>query len=148
MKKVLLFLIVSINTAFADNIENYMKIANNIPVMEMKSAPEAQAWARSAHNVLTITSESIAETLIQANDVANTQHAPLFCLPTGTILNAELLNQLIQATYKENAGQEQLKSMTVSQVAFMAVTKKYPCQASTGVMGGNTTTQQLVTANN
>ena len=39
----------------ADTINNYIDIANNIPQMEIKADPQAQAWARSAHHILTIT---------------------------------------------------------------------------------------------
>ncbi len=113
----------------ADTIDNYMKIANNIPVMEMKADPQAQAWARSAHHVLNITSESIAETLIQANDIATQQGAPIFCLAKGVELTPMMMNSLIQQTYKDLSSQQSDKNkMTVSQMAFLAVSKQYPCQ--------------------
>lgn len=113
----------------ADTINNYMNIANNIPQMEMKADPQAQAWARSARNVLTITSESIAETLTQANETAKTQGRPIFCLPQGTQLNSIVMNELIQQTYKEISSQQSDKDrMTVSQVALLGVSKKFPCQ--------------------
>lgn len=113
----------------ADTMEHYMNIANKIPQMEIKADPQAQAWARSARNVLTITDESIAETLMQANEIAKTQGNPLFCLPGGTGLNAMLLRGLIMDTFKSISSQESDKErMTVSQVAWLAVTKTYPCQ--------------------
>ena len=113
---------------YADTIDNYMNIANNIPQMEIKADPQAQAWARSARHVLTITCESIAETLIQANDNAKNQGKPLFCLPTGTQLNPILLNELIQQTYKELSSQQSDKNkMTVSQMAWLGINKRYPC---------------------
>lgn len=118
-------------TVCADTIDNYMKIANNIPVMEMKADNQAQAWARSARHVLTITSESIAETLIQANEVAQQQGHPLFCLTAGVQLNPIVMNELIQQTYKEISSQQSDKDkMTVSQIALLGVSKKYPCQST------------------
>lgn len=112
----------------ADTINNYMNIANNIPQMEIKADPQAQAWARSAHHVITITCESIAETIQQANEAAKNQGKPIFCLPQGTQLNAVTLNELIQKTYKELSSQQSDKdNMTVSQIAWMGVTKYYPC---------------------
>lgn len=119
---------------YADTIGNYMSIANNIPPMEIKADPQAQAWARSARHVLTITCESIAETLSQANEAASTQGRPLFCLPKGTQLNAIVLNELIQQTYKELSSQQSDKeNMTVSQVAWMGMSKQYPCQQTTAI---------------
>ncbi|CEG58075.1 hypothetical protein [Legionella fallonii] len=116
----------------ADTINNYMNIANNIPQMEIKADPQAQAWARSAHHVLTITCESIAETIMQANEAARSQGRPIFCLPQGTQLNAITLNDLIQKTYKELSSQQSDKDkMTVSQIAWMGITKSYPCTNNT-----------------
>lgn len=113
---------------YADTINNYMNIANNIPQMEIKADPQAQAWARSARHVLTITCESIAETIIQANDTAKSQGKPIFCLPSGTQLNPMVLNDLIQETYKELSSQQSDKDkMTVSQIAWLGVNKRYPC---------------------
>ena len=129
----LLFIVFSVfyGVTHADTIDNYMKIANNIPLMEMKADAQAQAWARSARHVLTITCESIAETLIQANDSAKQQGHPLFCLANGMQLNPIVMNELIQQTYKEISSQQSDKDkMTVSQIALLGVSKKYPCQAS------------------
>lgn len=124
----ILFLLHSALT-LADTMEHYMNIANKIPQMEIKADPQAQAWARSARNVLTITDESIAETLTQANDIAKAQGNPLFCPPNETELNALLLRGLIMDTFKSISSQESDKErMTVSQVAWLAVTKTYPCQ--------------------
>lgn len=115
----------------ADTIDHYMNISNNIPQMEMKADPQAQAWARSARNVLNITSETVAETLTQANDLAKSEGHPLFCLPPGTTLNAMTLNSIILQTYKDISSQQSDKDkMTVSQVAWLGVTKTYPCQQS------------------
>lgn len=113
----------------ADTIDNYMNIASNIPQMEMKADQQSQSWARSARNVLIITDETIAETLIQANELAKSQGKPLFCLPMGTSLDAATLNSLIQQTYKDISSQQSDKDkMTVSQIAWLGVIKKYPCQ--------------------
>lgn len=115
-------------TTYADTIDNYMKIANNIPVMEMKADAQAQAWARSARHVLTITCESIAETLVQANESSKQQGKALFCLSNEVQLNPVVMNDLIQQTYKEISSQQSDKDkMTVSQVALLGVSKKYPC---------------------
>jgi hypothetical protein len=115
--------------SYADTIENYMNIANNIPVMEMKADAQAQAWARSARHVLTITCESIAETLVQANETAHQLGKPLFCLANGVQLNPVTMNELIQQTYKEISSQQSDKDkMTVSQIALLGMSKRYPCQ--------------------
>jgi hypothetical protein len=120
------------NSLHADTINNYMTIANNIPQMEIKADPQAQAWARSAHHVLTITCESIAETMIQANEAAARQGQPIFCLTPGVQLNSVVLNDLIQQTYKEISSQQSDKDkMTVSQIAWLGVGKRFPCQQNT-----------------
>ncbi len=114
----------------ADTINNYMNIANNIPQMEIKADSQAQAWARSARHVLTITCESIAETLIQANEGAKSQGKPIFCLPAGVQLSSGVLNDIIQQTYKDLSSQQSDKDkMTISQIAWLGVTKKFPCAA-------------------
>ncbi|MCL9683279.1 phosphatase [Legionella maioricensis] len=133
MRLLLISLISFCSGLHADTINNYMKIANNIPQMEIKADPQAQAWARSAHHVLTITCESIAETMIQANETAKSQGKPIFCLPAGTQLNSINLNELIQQTYKEISSQQSDKDkMTVSQIAWLGVSKQYPCQTNAG----------------
>ncbi len=125
-----LFLFIS--TTNADTIKSYMGIALQIPQMEIKAEPQAQAWARSARHVLAITSESIAETLVQANETAARQGAPIFCMPAGVQLGAMNLNEIIQQTYKEmSTPQSEKDSLTVSQVAWMGVVKQFPCKAAT-----------------
>lgn len=120
------------SSIYADTINNYMNIANNIPQMEIKADPQAQAWARSARHVLTITCESIAETVLQANEVATSQGKPIFCLPQGKELNPIVMNDLIQQTYKEMTSQQSDKDkMTVSQVAWLGINKQFPCQQNT-----------------
>lgn len=115
-------------SAQADTIDHYMNIANNIPQMEMKADPQAQAWARSARNILVLTSESIIESLILANETAKQHGSPLFCLPDSKPPSGEKVNDLIQQTYRELTSQQSDKDkMTVSQVALMGINKQYPC---------------------
>lgn len=128
MRFILFGLMLIYEGLYADTIDNYMNITNNIPQMEIKADPQAQAWARSARHVITITCESIAETLIQANEVAKNQGKPIFCLPPTAQLNPINLNDLIQQTYKELSSQQSDKNkMTVSQIAWLGINKKYPC---------------------
>ena len=106
-----------------------MHIVNGIPTMEMKADSNAQAWARSAKNVLTITNESIAETLTEANTLAKNQGTPLFCLPENIQLDASTLKPLIEEAYQTMPrAQSDKDRMTVSQVAWIAVTQRFPCQ--------------------
>lgn len=129
----LLLLTLLSSHSFADTIDHYIHISSSIPVMEMKADQEAQAWARSARNVLTITNESIAETLTEANALAKTKGAPLFCLPHAVELDAKTLKSLIEQAYEKNPRiQHDKENMTVSQVAWLAVTQSYPCQRSSG----------------
>ena len=131
MRFSLLSMLLFCSLSRADTIDNYMDIANNIPQMEIKADPQAQAWARSARHVITITCESIAETLVQANETAQHQGKPLFCLTPGTQLSAAMLNNLIQQTYKELSSQQSDKNkMTVSQVALLGLSKQYPCKTN------------------
>lgn len=125
---IFLFLLLSAHT-YADTIDHFMNIAKNIPQMEMKADAQSQAWARSARTVLILTSESIAETLMLSNDAAKQSGTPLFCLPLSVQLNATLVNNLIQQTYREISSQQSDKDkMTVSQVALLGIRKQYPCQ--------------------
>lgn len=128
-----LFLMISAST-YADTIDHFMNIANNIPQMEIKADPQSQAWAHSARTVLILTSESIAETLTLSNETARQAGAPLFCLPPSVQLNATILNDLIQQTYREISSQQSDKNtMTVSQVALLGLRKQYPCQQQAAV---------------
>ena len=114
----------------ADTIDNYMRIANAIPQMEMKADSQSQSWARSARNVLSITTETIAETLLQANEVATQHGKPLFCLPTGVVLDSSRINSLIGQTYASISSQQSDKNkMTISQVAWIGVIRAYPCKS-------------------
>ena len=115
-------------SAFADTIDHYMNIANNIPQMEMKADPQSQTWAHSARTVINLTGESIAETLTLLNEQLAKQGKPLFCLPPSTVLTTELLNPIIQDTYKVFASEKgNASKMTVSQIALIGLQKKYPC---------------------
>lgn len=118
-------------TAYADTIEHFMNINNNIPQMEMKADSQSQAWARSARNVLMLTCESIAETWQLANEAAAKNGTPFFCLPAGVQLNAITLNHLIQQTYQELSSHANDKNrMTVSQIALLGLSQHYPCQTA------------------
>jgi uncharacterized protein YecT (DUF1311 family) len=144
MRWLLLSFLSFCGTLNADTINNYMNIANNIPQMEIKADPQAQAWARSAHHVLTITCESIAETILQANETAKNQGKPIFCLPVGVQLNAITLNELIQQTYKEISSQQSDKDkMTVSQIAWLGVNKRYQCQQTTNAANAVNSINQM-----
>jgi hypothetical protein len=126
----LIICILSFYTA-ADTINHYIHIYNNIPKMEMKADPQAQAWARSARNILTLTDESIAETLLYGNDLAKSKGKPLFCLPTGISLAPPTLHDIILHTYNGISSQQSDKdTMTVSQIAWIGVIKTYPCQST------------------
>lgn len=118
-------------TTSADTIGRYMNIANNIPKMEMKADKQSHTWARSARTILSLTSESIAETLVLANEEAQAHGStPLYCLPEGVTLNALLLNEIIQETYREISSLERDKNdMTVSKVALIGINRKFPCQS-------------------
>ena len=112
----------------ADTMDHYMRIASDIPKMEVKADGQAQAWAKSARNILVLASESIAESLTVANQVAEQHGAPLFCLPNSVAMNGEMLHDLIQQTYRDLSSQDRDKSkLTVSQVALLGLAKTYPC---------------------
>lgn len=134
---------------WADTINNYMNISNNIPQMEMKADAQSQAWARSARYVLTVTSESIAETLVQTNEIAKSQGKPLFCLPPSVKLDSTELHNIIQQTYKDLSSQQSDKDkMTISQIAWLGVAKKYPCQPQNAVANLVQQAQQNASSNN
>lgn len=132
MRYITLLLLMICHQSFADTMNHFTSISSNISKMEMKADPQAQAWARSARNVLIITAESIAETLMQANEHAKAQKAPLFCLPAGQELTAKVLISLIEETYQNLPSQQSDKDrMTVSQVAWIGVRNAFPCGAKT-----------------
>jgi len=120
--------IFTINAAYADTIDRYMNIVDSIPKMEMKADPDAQVWVRSARNVIVLTCESIGETLALANRAASQSHHPLFCLPGNTQIDSQALNHLIQQTYRSMSSPTVEKDkMTVSEVALLGLTQKFPC---------------------
>lgn len=124
------FLLFALNNLelYADTMDHYMGIVNNIPKMEIKADGQAQIWAKSARNVLLLTCESVAESLKIANDMASRQNTPLFCMPANTALDGTMLHNLVQQTYRDISSQESDKSkMTVSEVALIGLTKSYPC---------------------
>lgn len=129
-KKILAIFIASFTTyVSADTVDHYMNIVNNLPQMEMKADSDSQAWARSARNILMLTSETIAESLILANKEAEKKGTPLFCLPAGEKLSNSAVNELIKNTYLGLSGTLENKNlMTVSQVALIGMQKQYPCK--------------------
>ncbi len=129
MLKYILGFFFSISYIYADTMEHYMNIANNIPKMEMKADSQSQAWARSARNILALTSESILQSLLAANTLSTERGNPLFCPPGGADITPDQMNQIIQSTYNSyNGGQAHKNQMTVSQMAMLGLTQKYPCQ--------------------
>ncbi len=140
MRPITYLLLLLSTCTHADTIDNFMNIANNIPQMEMKADPQAQAWARSARNILVLTSESVSESLLLANESAKEQGKAFFCLPPSVQLNASMVNDLIQQTYREISSQQSDKDkMTVSQVALLGLRKQYPCSPQ---QSGSVGTQQ------
>lgn len=129
MKRILLFLLIGTSCVQADTIDHYMSIASNIPQMEIKADPQSQAWARSARNILALTTESIYESLALANESATKHGNPIYCMPQGTTFNGTMLNDLIQQTYRDMSTPQQEKDkLTVSQVALIGIAKQYPCK--------------------
>ncbi len=128
---VLFLLVLATGYLHADTIGNFIKIANGIPAMEMKADPQSQAWARSARNILNLTSENVAESLTLANKNAAIAGSPLFCPPNNAQITSSDMSLLIQKTYNELANAEQDKSqMSVSQVALLGLSKQYPCESN------------------
>ncbi|MDP3560540.1 MAG: phosphatase [Legionellaceae bacterium] len=138
------FLLLVVGQSFADTMGNYMKIADNIPKMEVTADPQAQAWARSARNVLYITNEEIAETMTQANILATKENGkPLYCLPAGVTLNALTLKDLIAQTFKTLASQKVgQENLSVSEVAWIAVRQQYPCAGAVKTLEPATIAQE------
>ena len=115
--------------AHADTIDHYMNIANNIPQMELKADRASQAWAHSSRTVLTLACDSIADSLLVANEIAIKMKHPLFCLPQGMQLTSTLLDELIQQSYNSNPQIKNAKTPpTVSTVALNALEQHYPCK--------------------
>jgi hypothetical protein len=115
----------------ADTMVHFMHIATSLPQMEMKADPQAQAWARSARNILELTSESVYESLVAANVNATRTGNPLFCLPNETPLSPTQMSALIQSTFQNLPSQQSDKEkMSVSQVALIGLSQAYPCANS------------------
>ncbi len=114
--------------SWSDTIANYQRISQSVPKMEIKANEQSQAWARSARHVLNITNESIAETLIAINEEAMKRGRPFFCLQKNQRLDAQRLGQLIEDASKNLNRKSPSSLATVSQIAFEAVLKNYPCQ--------------------
>jgi hypothetical protein len=130
MLRIIILLLITSMNAYADTMDHFMHIAESIPKMEMKVDPRSQAWARSARNILVLTSESVSESLVVANDAATKAGKPLFCLPRGTRLTGTDINELIQKTYRDLSSQTRDKNkMTVSQIALLGISKQYPCDS-------------------
>ena len=133
MKRILCLLLFTSTYVCADTIDHYMNIVNGIPQMEMKADAQSQAWARSAHTVLTLTCDGIADALILANENAKQQGRPLFCMADSAQLSPEMLDNLIQQTYRSLPNpQSEKDKMTVSQVALLGMQKQYPCAQGPG----------------
>lgn len=115
-------------SSHADTMDHYMGIVNNIPKMEIKADGQAQIWAKSARNVVLLTCESVAESLVIANASASQQGHPLFCLPATVSLDSDMLHTLVQQTYNDlsTMGTDKAK-LTVSEVALIGLRKNYPC---------------------
>lgn len=115
----------------ADSIESYMKIANNIPKMEIQADAQSQAWARSARNVIIVTNDAIAETMLQGNAIAKKKGRPIFCLPQGVVLNAATMDAIIkQGSQDLTATPEERKKISVSTIAWQGVINKFPCNGA------------------
>ena len=114
-------------------VNGWMLTPSSIPQMEMKADAQSQAWARSAHTVLTLTCDGIADALILANENAKQQGRPLFCMADSAQLSPEMLDNLIQQTYRSLPNpQSEKDKMTVSQVALLGMQKQYPCAQGPG----------------
>lgn len=124
----LAFLLSCWQVAFTDTMDHYMNIVNNIPKMEIQADGQAQVWAKSARNVLLLTCESVAESMLIANAAAEKQGTRLFCLPAGVTLNGYVLRNIVQQTYNDLSTPEHVKAkMTVSEIALLGLTQNYPC---------------------
>lgn len=136
MKRFLFVLLLINSSVWADTIGQFMTVANSISRIEMKADSESQAWARSARNILLLTSESIWESLNAANQ-ANQNN--LFCVPKQETMSAENMTDLIKTTYLNLSMSEQEKNkLTVAQIGLIALQKKYPC-------GNRNTSQPTIT---
>lgn len=118
------------SVAQADTIGSYMTIVNNIPKMAMQPDDQSQAWVRSARNILKSTDETMAETVLAMNRLAEAQGRALFCF-SGVSLDSERVDELIQSTYAELLKDQSTSSkMPVAQVLVMGLNRQYPCSGN------------------
>jgi hypothetical protein len=116
--------------AHADTIGHYINITSNITQMELKADSESQSWARGARNVITLTCESILESLNIANKISSETGKPMYCMPPNTTITSMALDNMIQDTYRNISSQAKDKDqMSVSQVALLGLQKTYPCKS-------------------
>ena len=121
-------------SGYTDTVQNYMQISANIPAMELKPNPKAQAWARSARDILLSTDETIVETVLAMNRLASEKGTPFFCLPENVELNPKAMDLLIQETYKARMkASNKVQAMPVSEVAVFGLLERYPCVLQPGV---------------
>lgn len=116
--------------AQADTIGSYMTIVNNIPKMAMQPDDQSQAWVRSARNILKSTDETMAETVLAMNRLAEAQGRALFCF-SGASLDADRVDELVQSTYAELLkDQSTTSTIPVAQVLVMGLNRQYPCSGN------------------
>lgn len=128
---IFLMLVLLQSSGYADKIIKFMNVANNIPRMEMKPDQNSQAWAKSARNILLLTSESIWESLYSVNQVNTQSGNPLFCIPSQEAMSAEKMTDLIEDTYRNlSMSDDEKNQLTVAQVALMGLQQKYGCSNS------------------
>ena len=61
---------------------------------------------------------------------------PLFCLPSGQLLDATKMSIIIGNTYQSISSQQSDKnSMTISQIAWLGVQREYPCTKKSPLPG-------------
>jgi hypothetical protein len=113
----------------ADTILNYMTIANNIPTMSMKPDEQSQGWVRSAQRMLTLTDETLAQTVVAMNTVAAKQGHPIFCFPQGVLFDANTVHDIILKTYAELAKTQAalISTMPISDVLMLGMVSRYSC---------------------
>ncbi len=119
-----MLLLVTLNS-HADTIGKYIGIAKSIPQARLKADPRAQAWAHSARTVLTVTDETIAQTIIAMQGLAKKHKLSLFCLPQGKSINTALINQLL--TGIAAAPNIIDPNKTISEVVVEQLSQDYPC---------------------
>lgn len=133
----------------ADTIGNYMHIRNQLPQMAVKAEPQAQAWVRSARNILATTDETILETIVIMNQMMGKGGKKMFCIPQGTQINAKHMDEIIEKAYVQLPEPESEKNKrSLSEVAILGMIDTYPCHASPAMAGhtNDSSEQQMVFA--